>query len=133
MIRLRKNCFRSCLWKVNCCSYTYLYLITTHALFVISRQYRFIKLRFRKSKIQLCLYSSYTNWVRWLISDNLETLTWHTLMYNRRPLKSFVIEKLGINYLSDGLWLWVTTHVGEVMGSNPSAIYWMDIFCINFL
>ena len=24
-------------------------------------------------------------------------------------------------------WLWETTHVQEVVGSNPSAIYWMDI------
>ena len=30
-------------------------------------------------------------------------------------------------------WLWVTTHVRKVVGSNPSAIYWMDIFHIDLL
>ena len=25
-------------------------------------------------------------------------------------------------------WLWVTTHVRKVMGSNPNVIYWIDIF-----
>ena len=29
---------------------------------------------------------------------------------------------------SPGLVVWVTTHVWEVVGSNPGAIYWMDIF-----
>ena len=24
-------------------------------------------------------------------------------------------------------WLWEITHVQEVMGSNPSTIYWMDM------
>ena len=27
-------------------------------------------------------------------------------------------------------WLWVTPHVPEVVGLNPSAIYWMDIFSL---
>ena len=31
------------------------------------------------------------------------------------------------------MWLWVMTHVREVVGSNPSAIYWMDIFHIDLL
>ena len=24
-------------------------------------------------------------------------------------------------------WLWETTHVQEVVGSNPGAVYWMDM------
>ena len=27
----------------------------------------------------------------------------------------------------------MTAHVCEVMGSNPCAVYWMDIFCIDFV
>ena len=30
-------------------------------------------------------------------------------------------------------WLWEETHMMKVVGSNPSAIYWMDIFHINLL
>ena len=29
-------------------------------------------------------------------------------------------------------WLWEMTHVREVMGLNPSAIYRMDIFALIF-
>ena len=28
-------------------------------------------------------------------------------------------------------WLWVTTHVRKVVGSNPGTVYWMDIFHID--
>ena len=28
-------------------------------------------------------------------------------------------------------WLWETTHVQVVMGSNPGAVYWMEIFHID--
>ena len=28
------------------------------------------------------------------------------------------------------LWLWVTTQVGEDVGSNPEAVHWMDIFTL---
>ena len=31
------------------------------------------------------------------------------------------------------LWLWDETHVVKVVGSNPSAVYWMDISDINLL
>ena len=31
------------------------------------------------------------------------------------------------------LWLWVITHVREIMGLNPGAVYWMDIFHIDLL
>ena len=27
-------------------------------------------------------------------------------------------------------WLWEETHVLKVVGSNPSTVYWMDIFHI---
>ena len=30
-------------------------------------------------------------------------------------------------------WLWEETHVPKAMGSNPSGVYWMDIFHINLL
>ena len=30
-------------------------------------------------------------------------------------------------------WLWVMTHVQEVVGSNLGAIYWIDIFRIDLL
>ena len=30
-------------------------------------------------------------------------------------------------------WLWEETHVPKVVGSNPSTIYWMDIFHIYLL
>ena len=35
-----------------------------------------------------------------------------------------------ISYANAGAlvgWLWVTTHVQEVVGLNTTAIYWMDI------
>ena len=31
------------------------------------------------------------------------------------------------------LWLWAETHVLKIVGSNPSTIYWMDIFHIILL
>ena len=34
---------------------------------------------------------------------------------------------------SNDHWLLETTQVQEVVGSNPGAIYWMDIFRIDFL
>ena len=40
-----------------------------------------------------------------------------------RPLKSWVGALVK--------WLWVMTHVQEVVGLNPSAIHWMDIFRID--
>ena len=30
-------------------------------------------------------------------------------------------------------WLWEDTHVLKVVGSNPSTIYWMDIFSHLFV
>ena len=30
-------------------------------------------------------------------------------------------------------WLWAETHVLKIVGSNPSTIYWMDIFHIILL
>ena len=30
-------------------------------------------------------------------------------------------------------WLWVSTHVRKVVGSNPGAIYWMAFFHIDLL
>ena len=30
-------------------------------------------------------------------------------------------------------WLWVMTYVQEVVGSNPNALYWMDIFSYWFV
>ena len=36
----------------------------------------------------------------------------------------------GGNNSGDGRkpWLWDETHVPKVVGSNPSTVYWMDIF-----
>ena len=38
----------------------------------------------------------------------------------------------GGNNSGDGRkpWLWDETHVPKVVGSNPSTVYWMDIFHI---
>ena len=30
-------------------------------------------------------------------------------------------------------WLWVMTHVREVVGLNAGAVYWMEIFHIDLL
>ena len=30
-------------------------------------------------------------------------------------------------------WVWLTTYVQEVVGSNPSTVYWMDIFSHGFV
>ena len=38
-----------------------------------------------------------------------------------------------INCAFLGGWLWVTTHVQKVVGSNPGAMYWMDFFHIDLL
>ena len=34
---------------------------------------------------------------------------------------------------SPGLVVWEEVHVPKVVGSNPSAVYWMDIFHIYLL
>ena len=31
------------------------------------------------------------------------------------------------------MWLWEETHVPKVVGLNPGAIYWMDIFSHIFV
>ena len=45
----------------------------------------------------------------------------------------FLIISLFSQTLALVLWSWETTHVGEVVGLNPGAINWIDIFHIDLL
>ena len=45
---------------------------------------------------------------------------------------SFHLIEAPFNH-SQRCWLWATTHVRKVVGSNPGAIYWMDIFSRLFV
>ena len=48
---------------------------------------------------------------------------WHwTTPFNCRVTVPF------IRVVALVLWLWVTTDVWKIVGSNPGAVYWLDIF-----
>ena len=48
------------------------------------------------------------------------------MICNDLDLTNLKTAKTGQEPLSSG-WLMVTNHVQKVMGSNPGAIYWMDL------
>ena len=57
------------------------------------------------------------------------------LMFFKADLKHFLIRHT-LHFSREGalvLLLWEKTHVLTVMGSNPSAVYWMDIFSHKFV